>query len=574
MTRHSTRATPRRDGAQRGVTMVELLVTIIIAGIAFAALVPVFVYATKASAGDNARTVALGVAQDKIERIRSLPYDKVAIENLNDGAFATAHGLGNHSSATTSSGTKDFVIVYKVEYIYDPGTAYPKPGLELYKQVAVDVYWVGNPRPVKHTILMTDIYRQYAGPPVYSLQVSPRSQAENTLGMIVPAADDLVTITAYVETGVAVKEIRFTLTAGNGSYSKSFDQTAGTNGVYVWTWTTTDAPDGFYTITATAVSSSGGKGNTWAVVEQLETGAPPRPAGLTATPGDASVDLDWQIPAAGDIAYYEIWRSMSAPPTGAEGEPTAGATRIATGLQTIHYADTSLVNDTRYYYWVYAYDLVGNVSVSAAADATPSLAAGDHTAPTTPILTATAQTTSIALTWTLSQDVPPPDPPTGVAGYEIERSVDGVTFEPIKQITDPLNTSYTDSTVGSGSPAYWYRIRAVDASPNANRSGYSVAGPVQTPVIWRTLTVYNDRTQANKTCDVTVQDVVSLLYYNQNGVPFAAKPSGVPVTSQGGHASWQLPADKIYTVTATYTSGPQPRIISSAVPSSWIVRFQ
>ena len=42
------------QGHQRGVTMMELLVTIIVAGIAFAALVPVLVYAQKTGSGDKA----------------------------------------------------------------------------------------------------------------------------------------------------------------------------------------------------------------------------------------------------------------------------------------------------------------------------------------------------------------------------------------------------------------------------------------------------------------------------------------------------------------------------------------
>src|SRR5674476_559332 len=49
-----------RHGA-RGFSFVELLVTIIIAAIAFAAMVPVFVQAQKSNSSDNARNLALSV---------------------------------------------------------------------------------------------------------------------------------------------------------------------------------------------------------------------------------------------------------------------------------------------------------------------------------------------------------------------------------------------------------------------------------------------------------------------------------------------------------------------------------
>ena len=64
MSRHFWRACNR--GA--GFSFVELLVTIIIAAIAFAAMVPVFVGASQKASGDKARNIALNVAQDRLEK--------------------------------------------------------------------------------------------------------------------------------------------------------------------------------------------------------------------------------------------------------------------------------------------------------------------------------------------------------------------------------------------------------------------------------------------------------------------------------------------------------------------------
>ena len=73
MSRHFRRACER--GA--GFSFVELLVTIIIAGIAFAAMVPVFVGAQQAASGDLMRNAALQLAQDKLEKVRGLDYDLI-----------------------------------------------------------------------------------------------------------------------------------------------------------------------------------------------------------------------------------------------------------------------------------------------------------------------------------------------------------------------------------------------------------------------------------------------------------------------------------------------------------------
>ena len=61
----------------RGFSFVELLVTIVIAGIVFAAMVPVFVSAQKASSGDRSRNITTNVAQDRIEKIRLLAFDQI-----------------------------------------------------------------------------------------------------------------------------------------------------------------------------------------------------------------------------------------------------------------------------------------------------------------------------------------------------------------------------------------------------------------------------------------------------------------------------------------------------------------
>src|SRR5450756_1280642 len=176
--REAMNTSVRARRGSRGFSFVELLVTMVIAGIAFAALVPVFVSAQQKSAGDTARNVALNLAQDRVEKVRQLDYDLITESNLDSvsfqgGQFGTvAHVEGGH-------GTKDYNLAYSVVFV--GGT---KNGLhavnytsgdrtENYKMVTVDAYWTGNPHPVKHAVLQTYVYKQYAGSFINTLAVSP-----------------------------------------------------------------------------------------------------------------------------------------------------------------------------------------------------------------------------------------------------------------------------------------------------------------------------------------------------------------------------------------------------------------
>ncbi len=63
-------ATMRRD--ERGFSLVELLVTIVLAGIIFLAMVPLFVSGLKTTSTNARRVVATNIAQARLETIRML----------------------------------------------------------------------------------------------------------------------------------------------------------------------------------------------------------------------------------------------------------------------------------------------------------------------------------------------------------------------------------------------------------------------------------------------------------------------------------------------------------------------
>jgi prepilin-type N-terminal cleavage/methylation domain-containing protein len=131
---------PTHAKPQRGFSFIELLVTVVLAGIVFAAMVPVFAGALKKTTGDNLRVTAVNIAQDRIEKIRQLPYADIvavsatptALPNLYNTAFpTTAPGIFAPTYKPFGS-NKTYYIDYSV-------STYPT-----YKDVQVSVRWQGS----------------------------------------------------------------------------------------------------------------------------------------------------------------------------------------------------------------------------------------------------------------------------------------------------------------------------------------------------------------------------------------------------------------------------------------------
>jgi Tfp pilus assembly protein PilV len=83
------KTTRRRAGSflldARGYGLIEPLITIVLAGLFFVAMVPLFVLVIQKNSADQMRNAVLNLAQAKIESIRSLRYDEIATANLYAG---------------------------------------------------------------------------------------------------------------------------------------------------------------------------------------------------------------------------------------------------------------------------------------------------------------------------------------------------------------------------------------------------------------------------------------------------------------------------------------------------------
>ncbi|HUK78896.1 MAG TPA: type II secretion system protein, partial [Thermoleophilia bacterium] len=121
----TTRArTPGRASA--GFSLVELLVTITLAGILFMALTPLFVSILKNTSTNERRVIATNLAQARLERVRMIAYADITNANLTSSTFAAgafnpsftaAHGGAPYTITMSCSPTANPTAAYKTVWV-------------------------------------------------------------------------------------------------------------------------------------------------------------------------------------------------------------------------------------------------------------------------------------------------------------------------------------------------------------------------------------------------------------------------------------------------------------------------
>lgn len=499
MSRHFWRACGCEP--QSGLTLVELLVTIVIAGIAFAAIVPVFVQALTTSSQEKVRLAALNVAQDRIEKIRQLDFDQIAVTNLasetNTGTWKYASEFGPHWISDTGR-------VYSVYYSVDESLNT--------KQVYVTVDWTAPPRRVPNTFvylpgydatakrgygvtLSTIIYKQYGGAQVIDINTIPdssegvvtwNSATQGPLNMILqavlnPADDNLTTADYAVFKGYGANDVLV------------LDQTVKprdtASGLFQVTWSpkTGGSIDGTYRFEVTVYSTVHLPGNSYAEEFRLETGAPLAPEGLTRTAGDQLVMLAWSKSQTADVVSYEVWRR----------DVTAGGafSRVVGNLTSTGHRDSLLTNDAHYQYYVVAVDWIGNPSVqSTTVDAYPKPPA-DVDAPPSPVLTNFPTPGKAFLTWPDVVDQLITGGTSGIDRYVVTRDDGQAT-----SVASPKIPGQAVEFIQSITANHSYTVVALDAV--GNQSAPAGSGPVT----YTPLPPHNLVVSANVTVTFTVRD--------------------------------------------------------------------
>ncbi|NLE22315.1 MAG: type II secretion system protein [Actinobacteria bacterium] len=166
----------RRAAQRSGFSFIELLVTVVLAGIAFAAMVPAFISIEKASAGDRARLIAANVAQDRIEKIRLLAFDQI-VDDASHLQSSTFAGGQFGTEYTPPGSTRHYSVVYSIENV-------PSTGAVNYKRISVTVSWTAPPAPVRPvtltTIVMNPAAASASSSPAPSPSASPSTSPSPT----------------------------------------------------------------------------------------------------------------------------------------------------------------------------------------------------------------------------------------------------------------------------------------------------------------------------------------------------------------------------------------------------------
>jgi type II secretory pathway pseudopilin PulG len=425
MSRHSLRVCDR----DVGFSIIELLVSMVIAGIAFGALVPVFVQAAKTGSSDKSRAVGLNMAQQAVEGCRRLTFEQVVSSTWTQ-------------NEETATGVKPFTVTRTVV----DQAASPSDARIVSKLVTVVVSWA-TPSPGGSAVLKTVLYRQFAGPQIVDFTVAPWDAVNEwitdstvQLTASINAAD--VTSMAPVTVGgnTVTGYVEFMITSVSGVVVPTIrvPYSASAPAVYAATWLVpggAGVSDGFWTFKAVAFSAQKYPGNSWEFAKRVESGPPPVVTNLVATAGEDWVSLTWSPSISNDLDSYEVYRTgPDGVPALVRGGPTASPKFIATG-----FTDSGLAIDTDYTYAVYAIDQVARKGVAATVSARTGAQASVQPAPATN-LQATYSGGTAVLTWTASASV-------GVAGYRVFK--DGVTDTWVATVSGP----YCDLAQGYESTA-------------------------------------------------------------------------------------------------------------------------
>ena len=100
---------------KRGFTLIEVLITLMVLTIVEMAIYSGFQFSMKSMRYAKAKTNAVGLANEKMEELRNLPYD-----NLSTAAgLVLPHGAILDSQTIVKSGTK-YTVLIDIRYVDDP----------------------------------------------------------------------------------------------------------------------------------------------------------------------------------------------------------------------------------------------------------------------------------------------------------------------------------------------------------------------------------------------------------------------------------------------------------------------
>lgn len=469
----------QRRTAQDGLTLVELLVTIVLSGLFFAAMVPVFVLASQQGQTDRARVLATNVASSAIEVLRDLPYD-----DLYDTDWRTDESVKTVVDPPQWKGDGSGVDITVTPYPLDSAK-----GQERYLLVSVRAWWARPGGDTSDVTLKTAVYRQGLGTHTLLLYAWPLQS-----GVIKSVPVNVTARIDAVDAGVT-ERIDFEVWANNGTAIAKWsvytsDQGDGSphaqlrsDGYYYFetSWAAAGVADGTYTFVAKTVPADPDDADydgVWARKQYvLDLVAPGSPTIRSATPGfqpeypggpmRASVALCWTLETnIGDVGHIEVMRTELG---GAGG--TSQATFVVPSRSAQTYVDRAVRAGSTYEYRVVVEDAQGGRGEWSAGVrcSVPVSPAGAAPQPPTSPLSASVDGRSVTLTWG------PSSSKLVVDEYRVYRDVGLTVYFPGRSPAEsaplvgvfagrdnnpPRAYEYLDPTVEYGG-AYTYFVTAV-----------------------------------------------------------------------------------------------------------------
>jgi titin len=270
-----------------------------------------------------------------------------------------------------------------------------------------------------------------------------------------PQSDGSVTVKWDAPAGGGITSYRVTPYLGTAAQTPAYSPTASANVGGLTLGST-------YTFKVAAINAVGTGPDSAASAAALAATPPDAPSGITPSPGDGRVTVQWTAPA----------NTGGSPVTGYTVTPYAGAT-AGTPVTVGNVSSTvvsGLVNGTAYTFRVAAVNAVGTGAQSAAsASVTPAATASTVPGVLGGPVTATASGFgAAALTWKAATS----DGGSPILGYRITPVIGGVGG-PVQTPVDvsPTATSYTLTGL-NGNTTYLIRVQAF----NANGVGPANAG--------------------------------------------------------------------------------------------------
>ncbi len=198
-----------------------------------------------------------------------------------------------------------------------------------------------------------------------------------------------------------------------------------------------------YIFTVEACNSVG-NGTVSSYVTSTPLTTPSAPTGLTATPGNGQVVLQWTAPSSNggaEIGYYQIYQD------GVLWESVTYTTATF----------SNLTNGEEYTFTVTASNSVGIGPASSSASATPATVPGQLSS-----LSAVAGNGQVTLSWTA-----PNSNGAAIIGYAIYRSTSELGYYSL--IDSTSDVKYIDTGLTNGQ-TYWYMVFAVNSVGEAGTS--------------------------------------------------------------------------------------------------------